>query len=165
MNYGKADMDFQNRGAENLREVYTFHFLTPAGNGDRSLAIQLFSLYLSAGWVTPDDDSDLFWIDRVVAGSLLFAVAIHNDRVIGMGRAISDGNSDAYIQDVTVLPDHRGRGIGAAIVKMISARLVSQGIEWIGLVAAPGAELFYSKLGFRPLEGHVPMKLDIDFFK
>jgi spermidine synthase len=165
MSHGKSDMALQNSAADNLREGYTFQFLIPAGNGDRALAIQLFSLYLSAGWVTPDDDSDLFWIDRVVAGSLLFAVVIHNDRVIAMGRAISDGASDAYIQDVAVLPEHRGRGIGATIVKMISEKLISQGIEWIGLVAAPGAELFYSKLGFRLLEGHVPMKLDINFFQ
>ena len=33
-------------------------------------------------------------------------------------------------------------------------------LRWIGLVAQPGTEDFYRRLGFRPLEGHVAMRLD-----
>ena len=33
----------------------------------------------------------------------------------------------------------------------------SLGIQWIGLIGEPGTGPFYERLGFRPLEGYVPM--------
>jgi aralkylamine N-acetyltransferase len=38
-------------------------------------------------------------------------------KMIGMGRALSDLTSDAYIQDVTVLKAFRGKGIGKKLFK------------------------------------------------
>jgi len=76
-----------------------------------------------------------------------------------MGRAISDGASDAYIQDVTVLAAFRGQGIGARLIALLRDRLVERGIGWIGLVAEPGTEAFYRRLGFEVMAGHVPMRL------
>jgi len=52
-----------------------------------------------------------------------------------MGRAISDGISDAYIQDVTVLSEFRGQGIGTGIVQEILKQLRDDGLQWIGLIA------------------------------
>jgi GNAT superfamily N-acetyltransferase len=37
--------------------------------------------------------------------------------MVGFARAISDGISLAYLADVFVLPEHRGRGLGVALVK------------------------------------------------
>ena len=34
-----------------------------------------------------------------------------------------------------------------------------RGVTWIGLVAEPGTTAFYERLGFRPLAGHVAMRL------
>ena len=73
-------------------------------------------------------------------------------------RALGDGVSDAYIQDVVVEPDRRGQGIGSELVRMLVAELRKAGVSWIGLVGAPGTERFYRKLGFSPLAGHVPMR-------
>ena len=74
-----------------------------------------------------------------------------------MGRVISDGISDAYIQDLVVLSECRSMGAG----KMILARLVeeckSRNITWIGLIAQPGKEDFYRTQGFAPMPGHLPM--------
>ena len=55
-----------------------------------------------------------------------------------MGRAISDLVSDAYIQDVTVLKEYRGKGIGKIIIQTLVEELKTKGVEWIGLVAATG---------------------------
>jgi len=43
----------------------------------------------------------------LVRSSFAFAIAVHRESgaTVGMGRAISDGVSDAYIQDLIVLPD------------------------------------------------------------
>ena len=122
----------------------------------------LKKLYQQAGWwqesdQTPDGNS---WIDRLVEGSFCFVGAFSGKEMIGMGRAVSDGASDAYIQDVTVLKEFRGQGIGAAIVEKITGFLKDGRIGWIGLIAEPGTRLFYQRLGFAALEGYTPMKLD-----
>ncbi|MCU0276752.1 MAG: GNAT family N-acetyltransferase [Acidobacteria bacterium] len=118
-------------------------------------------LYQQAGWwqgsdETPDGGS---WIDGMASGSLFFAGAFIGGEMIGMGRAISDGASDAYIQDVTVLTPYRGLGIGGRLIALLRDRLVERGIGWIGLVAEPGTQAFYNRLGFEVLEGHVAMRL------
>jgi spermidine synthase len=76
-----------------------------------------------------------------------------------MGRAISDGVSDAYIQDLTVLADQRNQGIGGMILRALVARLHADGLFWIGLIAEPGSASFYLREGFRERVGWVPMLL------
>jgi ribosomal protein S18 acetylase RimI-like enzyme len=74
-----------------------------------------------------------------------------------MGRALSDGVSDAYIQDLVVLPECRGKDLGTAIVSTLIARCREAGISWIALIAEPDSEEFYRPLGFARMEGHVPL--------
>ena len=76
----------------------------------------------------------------IIRGSLVFIVAVdrNSGKAVGMGRAISDGVSDAYIQDLVVLPDYRGRGIGKAILRKILAVCREHGIGWIALIAEGG---------------------------
>jgi ribosomal protein S18 acetylase RimI-like enzyme len=77
-----------------------------------------------------------------------------------MGRVISDGVSDGYIQDLVVLPRYRKSGIGKRIVATLVDRCLQSGITWIGLIAEPETEKFYQPLGFRTMEGHVPLIYD-----
>ena len=133
--------------------------IKPVDEVDRAAVEEL---YCQAGWWresdrTPDGNR---WIDALVRGSFCFVGAFAGGRLIGMGRAISDGASDAYIQDVTVLPAFRGRGLGAAIIRRLVEELRARRIGWIGLVAEPGTEPFYRRLGFAALAGHVPMLLE-----
>lgn len=119
-------------------------------------------LYVQAGWwkaadETPDNNS---WIDGLVSGSFCFVGAFLGGEMIGMGRAISDGASDAYIQDVTVLSEYRGQGLGARIIDRISGCLRERRIGWIGLIAEPGTQAFYQRLGFVSMSGYSPMLLD-----
>lgn len=92
-------------------------------------------------------------------GSFAFVLAIDADtgEAVGMGRAISDGASDAYIQDVVVLPEFRGQGIGCRIVELLIGHLERAGIGWIAAVSTPNTEGFYESLGFRRMSGFVPM--------
>ena len=109
-------------------------------------------LYLLAEWCEEADDDS--FLPPLFAGSTVVLSAWSGEHVVGIGRAISDGVSDAYIQDVVVAPEFRRRGIGAALVNGIADRLRRRGIGWIGLVGAPGTEAFYASLGFRAPEDH-----------
>ena len=79
------------------------------------------------------------------------------DWIVGMGRAISDGTSDAYIQDVAVDVNCRGKGIGTEIIKRLLKRLNQDGVNWVGLIAERGSHPFYERLGFSTMPDSTPM--------
>ena len=118
---------------------------------------QIVELYRSEGWWK--DFMDKSRIPELIRGSYLFALAIDTSsgKSIGMGRVISDGIADAYIQDLVVLPDWRNKNTGGMIVSALIEQCVSNGISWIGLIAQPGTDAFYRSLGFEPMAGHLPM--------
>jgi spermidine synthase len=117
----------------------------------------IVELYRAGGWWT-DDPAWRAIIPAMIRGSFCFMVAKDAaGRLIGMGRAISDGVSDAYIQDVVVLQELRGQGIGRELVRRLTERCAAAGIGWIGLVAEPGTQRFYEDLGYGPLVDYQPM--------
>ena len=121
---------------------------------------QVLELYRLAGWWQTDDNpSYLDMVQGIIEKTHCFVIATLGDRIIGMGRAISDGVSDAYIQDVTVHPDLRGQGIGKAIIGKLVERLKADGLQWIGLISEPGYQGFYSSLGFAEMTGYTPFLL------
>ena len=83
-------------------------------------------------------------------------------RLVGFGRAISDGEYQAAIYDVAVSPDCQGRGIGKMIVEAIVSRL--PGCNFM-LYASPGKELFYEKSGFRKMKTGMARFVDMERMK
>jgi ribosomal protein S18 acetylase RimI-like enzyme len=115
-------------------------------------------LYRTGGWW--NESWKPAGLRALIERSFAFAVAIELEtgRTVGMGRVLSDGVSDAYIQDLVVRNDYRGRGIGTMILSALLEHCTSAGITWIALIAEPGTEAFYIPLGFRRMEGYVPMR-------
>lgn len=118
----------------------------------------LSRLYKDAGWWEASFAENPYFLTRMVETSGVFVGAFKEKKMIGMGRALSDMASDAYIQDVTVLKQYRGRGIGRQIIQLLISKLEEKGVDWIGLVAQPGTTSFYKDLGFEVLKGHTPLK-------
>ena len=67
--------------------------------------------------------------------------------MVGFARAISDGGS-AYLADVYVLPAHRGRGLGKAIVAMMVEEGPGAGFRW--MLHTSDAYGLYRQFGFAP---------------
>ena len=67
--------------------------------------------------------------------------------MVGFARAISDGGS-AYLADVYVLPAHRGRGLGKAIVAMMIEQGPGAGFRW--MLHTSDAYGLYRQFGFAP---------------
>lgn len=119
---------------------------------------KIIKLYKDAGWWDKDDENNKNLIKKIVKGSYVFVGAFINNELIGMGRVLSDGVSDAYIQDVIVLKEYRNRGIGSKIINFLISFLMNKNIRWIGLISEPAAENFYSKLGFKKMEKYIPYR-------
>jgi spermidine synthase len=118
---------------------------------------RIIALYRQAGWWKSSSDNPEL-VRRIIQGSHCFmVVSTPEDGIIGMGRAISDGASDAYIQDVMVNKSFQGRKIGSGIIQKLVEQLRSDGLKWIGLIAENNSQPFYENLGFTKMKNATPM--------
>ena len=88
-------------------------------------------------------------LKKAFENSFTTVFVFDGDCLIGLGRATCDGEYQAAIYDVVVLPEYQGRGIGKTIMDKI---LSSLPVENIILFANPGREGFYKKCGFRSMK-------------
>jgi GNAT superfamily N-acetyltransferase len=93
---------------------------------------EIADLYRAGGWWK--EEYDPMELRNLIHGSFAFAVAVDPKTgcAIGMGRVISDGVSDGYIQDLVVMPEYRGTGIGAQIVSKLVKKCLDAGsfLDW-----------------------------------
>lgn len=96
-------------------------------------------------------------VEKALANDLLDVAAIINGEVVGMGRLVGDGVLYWYLQEIIVLPEFQGNGIGTAIVKYllnyIKAHTSKGTFTSVGLTAAEGKASFYEKFGFNNSNG------------
>ena len=120
----------------------------------------IVKLYKAGGWWKDSYDSS--GIPSLIGRSFAFAVAVDKktNKTIGMARVLSDSVSDAYIQDVVVLPEYRKAGIGKKLVLKLIDFCKQRGVSWIALISEPDQEMFYKKLGFKHMKNYTPMKLE-----
>ena len=79
--------------------------------------------------------------------SLFSVYVIFENEVVGCGRVIGDGGIYFYIQDVIVLPEFQGKGIGKRIMNAIMDYLKTYAPSgaFVYLMAAKGVSRFYER--------------------
>ena len=89
-------------------------------------------------------------LDTAIEHSLPFGL-YHNGVQIGFARAISDFSTFAYLADVYIDEDYRGRGLSKLLLEAVLAhpRLLKLRRWMLGTLDAHG---LYAQLGFIPLE-------------
>ena len=86
--------------------------------------------------------------ERLVAEASRVVGLYDGGRQIGFCRAVSDGVSFAYLADVYVLPEYRGRGLGVELVREMVENGPFARQAWI--LHTEDAHALYAKLGFAP---------------
>jgi ribosomal protein S18 acetylase RimI-like enzyme len=96
-------------------------------------------------------------VETGLSNSLYSICVVFGNDVIGCGRVIGDGGIYFYIQDVIVLPEFQGQGVGKRIMNSLMEYLKehAHAKAFIGLMVAKGAAGFYRRFGFneRPSDG------------
>lgn len=80
---------------------------------------EILSLYRSVGWTNYTDNPDM--LKNAYANSLKILGAYADGRLLGIIRAVGDGCSIVFIQDLLVFPEYQHKGIGTALISRILA--------------------------------------------
>jgi GNAT superfamily N-acetyltransferase len=93
-------------------------------------------------------------VRRSIENSLSFGVYQKGGEVpmrqIGFGRVVTDYATFAWIADVFVLPEHRGKGLGRWLMEIMVSHPKLQGFRrWV--LSTKDAQGLYEQYGFRPL--------------
>lgn len=88
-------------------------------------------------------------VQRAMVNSLCFGLLLGQAQV-GFARVVTDRATFAYLADVYVLEEHRGRGLSKRILDHVIGHPDLQGLRRMLLATRDGHGL-YAKYGFKPL--------------
>jgi GNAT superfamily N-acetyltransferase len=95
-------------------------------------------------------DIPLQTVERIVAHSLCFGL-YDGEIFIGFARMITDITSYAYLADVFILPEYRGKGLSKWMMQCILEHPDLQGLRRI-MLATRDAHGLYAQFGFTSLD-------------
>ena len=98
-------------------------------------------------------------INRRAFANSICAIALIDGRQVGFARASGDRAVFARISDVIVWPEHRGRGIGKALVESLLNHPALRTVSTF-MLNTSDAHGLYAQFGFRPATDGNEMRLD-----
>lgn len=106
----------------------------------------VLALYQAVGWVMYMRDP--VKLKRALAQSLKVLGAFDGDRLVGLIRAVGDGETILFIQDLLVLPNYQRQGIGRQLVKALVDHYPEVRQRVLLTDDQPDTRAFYEKIGF-----------------
>ena len=86
--------------------------------------------------------------DAVIDAAQRVVGLYHEGRQVGFTRTVTDGHIHAYLADVYVLEEHRGRGLGVELVRFTVEEGPYADCGWV--LHTADAHGLYRRFGFRP---------------
>ncbi|MDO5156796.1 MAG: GNAT family N-acetyltransferase [Eubacteriales bacterium] len=80
--------------------------------------------------------------------SYIHIAAYEEDVLIGYIDSISNGVTDAYIQDLMVHPKYQGKGVGTELMNQMIACIKEKHIYMVSVIFEEEMKSFYEKFGF-----------------
>jgi ribosomal protein S18 acetylase RimI-like enzyme len=117
---------------------------------------EMKEVYHSVGWSKHTHEL----IKKVFEASHVITIVTCNGRIVGFGRALSDGVFNAAIYDVVVHREFQHLGIGKKILDNLLDQL--KHISCVHLISTAGKEAFYQKAGLKKLKTGMARYLNPD---
>jgi|SRR5690606_15780044 len=113
---------------------------------------QILPLYVANEWSAADKPEKLL-LALINSHSLI--TAWEDDKLVGLGNAISDGHLVVYYSHLLILPSHQGKGVGQMIMNKMQEKY--QDFHMQTLTADGKSIDFYRKIGFERAGQTEPM--------
>ena len=115
--------------------------------------LEVVHRFLTASYWSPGIPKDT--VARGVENSLPFSMFL-GQRQVGFARAVTDRATFAYLADVFVAEDQRGKGLGRWLVETVLGHPELQGLRrW--LLATRDAHALYRRFGFTAVADVSPL--------
>jgi GNAT superfamily N-acetyltransferase len=112
----------------------------------------IIHLYKANEWSSAEKPTELY---NALMHSHSLISAWDDDKLVGIGNAISDGDLVVYYPHLLVLPAYQGKGIGQMIVAKMQEKYADFHMQ---MLTADGKAIdFYKKVGFERAGHTVPM--------
>jgi ribosomal protein S18 acetylase RimI-like enzyme len=107
---------------------------------------EILDLYDSVGWTAYTKEPER--LRRAFQNSLTALGAYEDNKLIGVIRAVGDGETILFIQDLLVHPEFQRRGVGSSLIRELCSRY--RHVRQIQLTTdnLPETISFYRSLGF-----------------
>lgn len=125
------------------REMEALYLVKEVSDFDCSA---ILPLYAAVGWTNYTDRPEM--LKNAFAHSLLVLGAYDGDRLAGLLRAVGDGFSVVFVQDVLVYPEYQRQGIGTQLFRTLMERFPDVYQMELAADDSPKAVAFYQSLGF-----------------
>ena len=110
---------------------------------------EILRLYRSVGWTAYTDHLEV--LQKGFEKSMLTLAAYEGDQLLGIIRAVGDGHTIVFVQDILVFPEHQRKGIGSALLQAILDRYSQVRQLVLATDNTPKTIAFYKSMGFREL--------------
>ena len=111
---------------------------------------EILSLYASVGWTNYCRHPEM--LPKAFAGSLCILGAYEGEKLIGLIRAVGDGHSILFIQDLLVRPEYQRRGVGSALMQEMLGKYAQVYQIQLTTDNTEKTKAFDRAQGFRPMD-------------
>ncbi len=107
---------------------------------------EILRLYSAVGWTAYTENMQA--LRKGYGRSLLVLAAYENEELAGIIRAVGDGFTIVFIQDILVYPEKQRRGVGTALLRAVLDRFPHVRQIELTTDGTPLTNAFYRSLGF-----------------
>lgn len=110
----------------------------------------VLALYEAVEWSNYTEQAGM--LEQALKNSLQVIAAFDEEKLVGLIRAVGDGYSIVFVQDILVLPDYQRMGIGRQLMERLLA--IYPNIYQLHLLTGKEdkTKAFYESLGFRAVD-------------
>lgn len=110
---------------------------------------EILPLYASVGWTAYTEHPDT--LRRGYEHSLLTLAAYEKEQLLGIIRAVGDGYTIVFVQDILVYPEYQRQGVGTALLQKVLEQFCNVRQVELCTDQTPKTIAFYKSLGFLEL--------------
>lgn len=107
---------------------------------------EIHHIYTAVGWTAYTDNMPA--LQAGFENSMIVLAAYEGDELLGILRAVGDGATIVFIQDILVFPERQRQGVGTALLKEVLRRYPDVRQIELATDNTPETVAFYKSLGF-----------------